>query len=149
MDLSSLKPAKGSVKSKTRVGRGEGSKKGGTAGRGTKGQQSRNGYTRKFGFEGGQMPLHRRVPKFGFKNIFKEIYQPINLDTIQYIVDKLNLDVINPDILYENGFINKNYKIKILARGELKKSVEISAHAFSKKAIEEIEKIGGNVKILD
>ncbi|MGB3902174.1 MAG: uL15m family ribosomal protein, partial [Bacteroidales bacterium] len=72
-----------------------------------------------------------------------------NLDTIQYIVDKLNLDVINPDILYENGFINKNYKIKILARGELKKSVEISAHAFSKKAIEEIEKIGGNVKILD
>ncbi|MGB4229427.1 MAG: 50S ribosomal protein L15, partial [Bacteroidales bacterium] len=145
----SLKPAKGSVKSKTRVGRGEGSKKGGTAGRGTKGQQSRNGYTRKFGFEGGQMPLHRRVPKFGFKNIFKEIYQPINLDTIQYIVDKLNLDVINPDILYENGFINKNYKIKILARGELKKSVEISAHAFSKKAIEEIEKIGGNVKILD
>ncbi|HCM29817.1 MAG TPA: 50S ribosomal protein L15 [Bacteroidales bacterium] len=149
MDLNNLKPAKGSVKSNTRLGRGEGSKKGGTAGRGTKGQQSRNGYTRKFGFEGGQMPLHRRAPKFGFKNIFKEIYQPINLDTIQYIVDKLNLNAINPDILYENGFISKNAKVKILARGELKKAVEVSAHAFSKKAIEEIEKIGGNVKIID
>ncbi|MBP7434554.1 MAG: 50S ribosomal protein L15, partial [Bacteroidales bacterium] len=101
------------------------------------------------GFEGGQMPLHRRAPKFGFKNIFKEIYQPINLDTIQYIVDKLNINAINPDILYENGFISKNDKVKILARGELKKSVEVSAHAFSKKAIEEIEKIGGNVKIID
>src|SRR5690606_2718661 len=106
MDLSSLKPAKGSVKSKTRVGRGEGSKKGGTAGRGTKGQKSRSGYSRKIGFEGGQMPLQRRVPKFGFKNIFKETYKPINLDILQDFAEKQNITIINPDVLYEYGLIS-------------------------------------------
>ncbi|MFY9453045.1 MAG: 50S ribosomal protein L15 [Bacteroidales bacterium] len=149
MDLSSLKPAKGSVKSNTILGRGEGSKKGGTAGRGTKGQKSRSGYSRKIGFEGGQMPLQRRVPKFGFKNIFKETYKPINLDILQDFAEKQNITIINPDVLYEYGLISKKDKVKILARGELKLTLEVSAHAFSKKAKEEIEKLGGNVKIIN
>lgn len=143
MNLSSLKPAKGSVKDNRRVGRGSGSGMGGTSTRGHKGAQSRSGYKQKRGFEGGQMPLQRRVPKFGFKNINRVEYKAVNLDTIQALVDQAGLKVVDKDALYSHGLVGKNDLVKILSRGELTAAVEVSANAFSASAIAAIEKAGG------
>ena len=143
MKLHSLKPAEGSTKSKKRVGRGQGSGHGGTSTRGHKGAKSRSGYKTKIGFEGGQMPLQRRVPKFGFKNINRVEYKGINLDTIQALVDKTKPKSITPEYLVENGLANKKDLIKILGRGELKSKISISAHGFSAKAKSTIEDLGG------
>jgi large subunit ribosomal protein L15 len=142
MDLSNLKPAKGSVKTRKRVGRGQGSTRGGTSTRGHKGAKSRSGYSRKAGFEGGQMPLYRRVPKFGFKNINRVEYQGINIDVIQALADK-GITTINQEVLIENGLVGKNDLIKILGRGELKAKVEVNAHAFTATALKAIEAAGG------
>lgn len=148
MDLSNLKPAKGSVKKVKRIGRGEGSGKGGTATRGDKGQKSRSGYSRKLGFEGGQMPLHRRVPKYGFKNINRTEYKAINIDTIQKLAETKGLKKIDIKTLIDAGLISKNRLVKILGKGELTLKLEVEAHAFSKSAIEAIEaKEGTAVKI--
>ena len=143
MNLSSLKPAQGSVKVRKRVGRGAGSGLGGTSARGHKGAQSRSGYSAKRGFEGGQMPLQRRVPKFGFKNINRVEYKAINLDAIQSLVEKTNATVVDLALLRSNGLIGKNDLVKILNRGELKAAVEVQANGFSASAIESIEKAGG------
>lgn len=143
MELSSLKPAQGSVKIKKRLGRGHGSGMGATSTRGNKGAQSRSGYSQKRSFEGGQMPLQRRIPKFGFKNINRVEYKAINLDAIQALVEKLGASFLDISVLYDNGLVGKNDLVKILSRGELKSAVEIKAHAFSKAAIELIEKAGG------
>ena len=143
MDLSNLKPADGSVKNKKRIGRGEGSGRGGTSTKGHKGAQSRSGYKRKIGFEGGQMPLYRRVPKFGFKNINRVEYKAINLGDIQKLVDDKKVKAINHDVLIENRLARKSDLIKILGNGELKAKLEVSAHAFSKSAKEAIEAQGG------
>jgi len=145
MNLSNLKPAEGSVRKGKRVGRGEGSKKGGTSGKGHKGAQSRSGYSKKFGFEGGQMPLQRRVPKFGFKNRNRKEYVPINLSIIQQLCDNHKLEKLDKNTFIEHGLSSKNDLIKILAKGELTAKVEVTADAFSKSAIEAIEKIGGTV----
>ena len=142
MDLSNLKPAKGSVKTRKRVGRGQGSTRGGTSTRGHNGAKSRSGYSRKAGFEGGQMPLYRRVPKFGFKNINRIEYQGINIDVIQALADK-GITSINQEVLIENGLVGKNDLIKILGRGELKAKVEVNAHAFTATAQKAIEAAGG------
>jgi len=143
MDLSNLKPAKGSIKGRKRIARGQGSGKGGTSTRGHKGAKSRSGYSRKFGFEGGQMPLYRRVPKFGFKNINRKEYRGINIDTLQKLAEAKKLDSIDIEILVENGLASGKDMIKILGRGELKAKLEVKAHAFSGKAIEAIEAQGG------
>jgi len=143
MKLNSLTPAKGSVKSNYRRGRGQGSGGGGTATRGHKGAQSRSGYSKKRGFEGGQMPLQRRVPKFGFKNINRVEYKGVNLDVIQKIVESKNLTEITPDILIQNGVASKNDIIKVLGRGELKSKVDIKVHAFTATAKAAIEAKGG------
>ncbi|MCD4746779.1 MAG: 50S ribosomal protein L15 [Bacteroidales bacterium] len=143
MDLSNLKPAKGSTKTKKRIGRGQGSGRGGTSTRGHKGAKSRSGYSRKFGFEGGQMPLYRRVPKYGFKNINRKEYKAINIDILQKLADKKNLTVIDIDILTDNGLASKNDLIKILGRGELKAKLEVKAHSFSETALKAIEAQGG------
>jgi large subunit ribosomal protein L15 len=144
MELNNLKPAKGSVKSAKRIGRGEGSGKGGTATRGHKGQKSRSGYSRKVGFEGGQMPLQRRVPKFGFKNINRKEYQGINLDTLQQLVDEGKIkDTVSLETLMQNGLVGKNDLVKILGRGELKAKLNISVHKFTASAKTAIEKAGG------
>jgi large subunit ribosomal protein L15 len=144
MQLNNLKPAKGSVKAGKRIGRGEGSGKGGTATRGHKGQKSRSGYSRKIGFEGGQMPLQRRVPKFGFKNINRKDYQGVNLDTLQQLVDDGKIkDTVSLAILIENGLVGKNDLVKILGRGELKAKLNISVHKFTASAKTAIEKAGG------
>lgn len=148
MDLSNLKPAEGSTKNKKRIGRGQGSGRGGTSTKGHKGAQSRSGYKRKIGFEGGQMPLFRRVPKFGFKNINRKEYQGINLDTLQMLVDKKKLTVIDKNVLFENGLISKNDLVKILGRGALTAKLEVSANAFTKTAKETIEANGGNAIII-
>ncbi|MBO9615302.1 MAG: 50S ribosomal protein L15 [Dyadobacter sp.] len=143
MNLSSLKPAAGSVKVGKRVGRGQGSGKGGTAARGHKGAQSRSGYSRKLGFEGGQMPLQRRLPKFGFNNINRVEYKALNLDAIQALVEKTGASVVTLDLIRENGLSAKNDLVKILSRGEITSAVEVQAHGFSASAIEAIEKAGG------
>jgi large subunit ribosomal protein L15 len=150
MDLSNLKPAKGSVQSNSkRVGRGEGSGKGGTATRGHKGAKSRSGYSRKIGFEGGQMPLQRRVPKFGFNNINRKDYQGINLDTLQSLVDEGRItDTVDMNVLVENGLAGKNELVKILGRGELKAKLKISVHKFTASAKEAIEAAGGEAVTL-
>ncbi len=148
MDLSNLKPAKGSVKNKKRIGRGQGSGRGGTATRGHKGAQSRSGYKRKSGFEGGQMPLFRRVPKFGFKNINRKDYQGINLDTLQQLVDDKKVAVVDQAVLIENGLVSKNDLVKILGRGELNAKLVVSAHAFTKTAKAAIEAQGGQANII-
>jgi large subunit ribosomal protein L15 len=148
MDLSNLKPADGSVKNKKRIGRGQGSGRGGTSTRGHKGAQSRSGYKQKIGFEGGQMPLFRRVPKFGFKNINRKEYQGVNLDVLQKLAEEKNLTVINREVLIENGLVSKNDLIKILGRGELKAKLEVSAHAFTKTAKTAIEAQGGQAIII-
>ena len=143
MNLSNLKPAKGSTKERKRVGRGQGSGTGGTSTRGHKGAQSRSGYSRKLHFEGGQMPLQRRVPKFGFKNPTRVEYKPINLDTLQALFEKTNNAVIDAAVLQQNGLMGKGDLIKILNRGELTAAVEVYAHGFSASAKEAIEKAGG------
>jgi large subunit ribosomal protein L15 len=143
MDLSNLKPAKGSTKARKRIGRGQGSGKGGTATRGDKGAKSRSGYKSKLGFEGGQMPLIRRIPKFGFKNINRKEYRGINIDVLQQLAEEKSLTVIDIDILRNSGFISKNDRVKILGRGELKTKLDITAHAFSATAIKAIEASGG------
>lgn len=145
MNLTNLTPAEGSTKNVKRIGRGQGSGRGGTATRGHKGQKSRSGYSRKIGFEGGQMPLQRRVPKFGFKNINRVEYQGINIDSVQALVDTKKLKDITFEILVENGLATKNDLIKILGRGELSATINISAHKFSASAKEAIEKAGGTI----
>ncbi len=148
MNLSNLKPAAGSVKKKTRLGRGEGSGSAGTAGRGHKGAKSRSGYKRKVGFEGGQMPLQRRVPKFGFKNPFRVEYTGVNLDAIQTLVEENNLVKVDVETLRAHGLLGKKDLVKILGRGELKAKVEVTANAFSKTATAAIEAVGGTAVIL-
>ena len=148
MKLHTLKPAEGSKKARKRVGRGQGSGHGGTSTRGHKGAKSRSGYKTKIGFEGGQMPLQRRVPKFGFKNINRVEYKGINLDTLQIIIEKTKVKSIDPSIIIENGLANKKDLIKILGRGELKSKVNISAHGFSAKAKSIIEDLGGKAEII-
>lgn len=143
MDLSNLKPAEGSTKNRKRIGRGQGSGRGGTATRGHKGAQSRSGYSRKFGFEGGQMPLYRRVPKFGFKNINRKEYHGINIDSLQKLAEAKKIKTIDVDVLVENGLASKNDLIKILGRGELKAKLKVTVHAFSESAIKAIEAQGG------
>jgi large subunit ribosomal protein L15 len=143
MKLNELKPAKGSVRNNYRRGRGQGSGGGGTATRGHKGAQSRSGHSYKRGFEGGQMPLQRRLPKFGFKNINRVEYHGINLDTIQALVTKQNLSEVNHETLVKNGLVGKNELVKVLGRGELKSKLEISAHAFTASAKKAIEDKGG------
>ena len=145
MELHNLKPAKGSIKSKKRtVGRGEGSKKGGTATRGHKGAKSRSGYSRKIGFEGGQQPLQRRVPKFGFTSPNRVEYNGVNIDTIEALVasKKLKSTIVKQDLM-ENGLVQKNDLVKILGRGELTVKLNITANAFSVSAKAAIEKVGG------
>ncbi|MGB0769389.1 MAG: 50S ribosomal protein L15 [Flavobacteriaceae bacterium] len=150
MNLSNLKPAKGSVQSPgKRVGRGQGSGKGGTATRGHKGAKSRSGYSRKIGFEGGQMPLQRRVPKFGFKNINRKDYQGINLDTLQKLVDEKKIkSELNFNTILELRLARKNELVKILGRGELKAKIKVSAHKFTATAKAAIEAAGGEVVTL-
>ena len=149
MNLSNLKPAVGSVKTKKRVARGQGSGKGGTATRGHNGQKSRSGYSRKIGFEGGQMPLQRRVPKFGFKNINRVEYKGINLDTIQALVDSKKIkDEVNFDVLVANGLARKNVLVKIMGRGALTAKLNITAHKFTATAVAAIEAAGGNATTL-
>lgn len=144
MNLNNLTPAKGSVKSQRRIGRGQGSGYGGTSTRGHKGAKSRSGYSKKIGFEGGQMPLQRRVPKFGFKNINRKEYKAVNLDIIQSLVDRKNITDINPDVLRENGLLGNREMVKILGRGELNAKVKVTAHKFSTTAKEGIEAKGGD-----
>jgi len=148
MDLSNLKPAKGSTKSSKRIGRGQGSGKGGTATRGHKGAKSRSGYSQKIGFEGGQMPLHRRVPKWGFTNRNRIEYRGINIDVLQQLFDNKKITVVDPEVLYANGLVGKNDLVKILGRGEFTAKMEVKAHAFSDKAKEAIEALGGVASII-
>lgn len=148
MDLSNLKPAEGSVKIRKRLGRGQGSGLGGTSTRGHKGAKSRSGYSKKIGFEGGQMPMQRRLPKFGFKNINRVEYKAVNLSSIQELASSKNLSKIGIDDLYVAGLVGKKDLVKILAGGELTSKVEVSANAFSKAAIEAIEKAGGAAIVL-
>ena len=144
MDLSTLKPATGSTHKRKRIGRGPGSGLGGTSTRGHKGAKSRSGYKKKIGFEGGQMPLQRRLPKFGFKNINRVDYRPINLSSLEAIAEANNLDTITKSTIVSAGLASKNDKIKILSMGELKRPLKVEADAFSKKAKELIEAAGGS-----
>jgi large subunit ribosomal protein L15 len=145
MDLSNLKPAKGSVKRNKRLGRGQGSGKGGTSTRGHKGAKSRSGYSKKIGFEGGQMPLQRRVPKYGFKNVNRREYKGINISVLQNLAEKNNLDKIDLQVLLSAGMISKNALVKILGKGTLERKLEVHAHAFSKSAVAAIEAKKGTV----
>ncbi len=148
MNLSNLKPAAGSTKSSKRIGRGQGSGRGGTSTRGHKGAKSRSGYSSKAGFEGGQMPLQRRLPKFGFKNINRVEYRGINLDTLQSLSEKINGGTITFDTLKDNGLAGKNDLIKILGRGEISAKLEVTAHAFTATAKAAIESKGGTATTL-
>jgi large subunit ribosomal protein L15 len=148
MNLSNLQPAPGSTKSRKRIGRGQGSGRGGTSTRGHKGQKSRSGYSRKIGFEGGQMPLQRVVPKSGFKNINRIEYKAINLEVLQQLADKKNITTIDIEALINAGFISKKEKVKILGGGTLSTKLDVKAHAFSKSAKEAIEKLEGTTEIL-
>lgn len=143
MNLNNIRPAAGSTHSTKRIGRGQGSGKGGTAGKGHNGQQARAGYSQKIGFEGGQMPLQRRLPKFGFTNVNRKEYRAINIDTIQVLTDTKNITEFTQEVLVQNGLAKKNEIVKILGRGELKSGVSISAHKFTKSAEEAIAKAGG------
>lgn len=145
MDLSNLKPAEGSVKTRKRIGRGQGSGRGGTSTRGHKGAQARSGNNRKIGFEGGQMPLARRLPKFGFKNINRVEYQVVNLCDIQALVEE-GLTTIDVEVLKNRGLIHNNELVKILGNGELTAAVQVKANAFSKSAEEAIVKAGGSIE---
>ncbi|WP_298647694.1 50S ribosomal protein L15 [uncultured Proteiniphilum sp.] len=143
MDLSNLKPAEGSTTTRKRIGRGSGSGKGGTSTKGHKGQKSRSGYSKKVGFEGGQMPLQRRLPKFGFKPLKRVEYKAINLETLQELAEAQNLTQINPEVLMNAGLISRKHLVKILGRGTLSTKLEVTAHAFSKTAEEAITSAGG------
>src|SRR5882672_12837014 len=144
MKLHTLKPADGATKNNKRLGRGQGSG-GSTAGRGHKGAQSRSGYHKKFGFEGGQMPLQRRIPKFGFKNNNKVYFKSVNLDILEELATKIKASDISVQVLVDNGIVGKKDKVKVLGRGELKSKVNVSAHAFSETATQAIQKVGGTV----
>lgn len=149
MNLNNIQPAKGSTHNSKRVGRGQGSGKGGTSTKGHKGQKSRSGYSEKIGFEGGQMPLQRRLPKFGFKNVNKKEYKGINLDTIQTLIENKNISgEITKNVLIANGLVSKNDLVKILGRGEIRTAISISADKFTKSAEELISKVGGKAIIL-
>jgi len=148
MNLSNLKPAEGSTKNRKRIGRGEGSGRGGTSTKGHKGAQSRTGYSRKIGFEGGQMPLQRRIPKGGFKNINRVEYAAINLDVLQGLAETMNVTKIDRELLIKKHLVGKNERIKVLGRGEIKSGLEIHAHKFSDTAKLAIEKAGGSVNLI-
>ena len=149
MKLHTLRPAKGSVKTSKRIGRGTGSGRGGTSTKGHKGAKSRSGYSSKIGFEGGQMPLQRRLPKFGFKPLNKIEFKPINLDELLELIEKTGASVVDTALMNQNGLIGKNDKVKILARGEVKSiKAEIIAHAFSATASEAIANAGGKVTLI-
>lgn len=148
MKLHTLKPAAGSLGREKRIGRGEGSGHGGTSTRGHKGAQARSGYSRKLGFEGGQMPIQRRLPKFGFNNPNRVEYKAINLSTIQALVDKYSFTEITFDTMIEKGLVSSGDRVKILANGELTSKVDITAHAFSKSAIEKIEAKEGKATLI-
>ncbi len=148
MDLSNLKPAKGSVKKEKRIGRGQGSGKGGTSTRGHKGGQSRSGYSRKIGFEGGQMPLQRRVPKFGFNNLNRKEYKAINISTLQTLADSKQLSAIDVKTLAEAGLVSSGDLVKILGNGKLSTKLDVTAHAFSKSAKAAIEALNGTATII-
>lgn len=144
MNLSNLKPAEGSTKTRKRIGRGPGSGLGGTSTRGHKGAKSRSGYSKKIGFEGGQMSLQRRVPKFGFKNINRVEYKAINLETIQKLAEAKNLTKVGMNDFIEAGFISSNQLVKVLGNGSLTTKLDVEANAFSKSAVAAIEAVGGN-----
>lgn len=149
MNLNNIQPAVGATHNSKRIGRGQGSGKGGTSTKGHKGQKSRSGYSQKIGFEGGQMPLQRRLPKFGFNNVNRKEYRGINLDTIQTLIDTKGISgEITKEVLVQHGLASKNDMIKILGRGELKANVSISADKFTKSASEMIEKAGGKANTL-
>lgn len=148
MQLHTLKPAKGSTKTTKRIGRGQGSGKGGTATKGHKGAQSRSGYSQKFGFEGGQMPLQRRIPKRGFKNPFRVEYTAFNLDIVSELVAKYKMDVFSVENLRKNKIISRTELVKVLSRGKLTSKVDFSINAISEKAKQAIESIGGTVTII-
>ncbi|MBO7240077.1 MAG: 50S ribosomal protein L15 [Bacteroidaceae bacterium] len=145
MKLNNLKPAEGAVKARKRIGRGTGSGRGGTSTRGHKGAKSRSGYSKKIGFEGGQMPLQRRVPKYGFKNINRVEYKAINLSTLQALAEANSLELVNIQTLIAAGFVSSKHLVKILANGTLTAKLTVEAHAFSAKAVEAIEAVGGTV----
>ncbi len=145
MDLTNLKPAKGSVKRSKRLGRGQGSGKGGTSTRGHKGAKQRSGYKKKIGFEGGQMPLQRRIPKYGFKNLNRREFKAINISVLQTLAEKSSLDRIDIETLMNAGLISKNDLVKILGKGTLDRKLEVHAHAFSKTAVKAIEAQNGTV----
>ena len=149
MQLNTLKPALGAVGTKKRVGRGQGSGKGGTATRGHKGAQSRSGYKRKRGFEGGQLPLQRRLPRYGFKNPNRFTYKPVNLKTIQQLIEKEKLVLVDTEVLVRHGLIDKHDYYKILGYGDLQAKIDVSAHAFSASARTAIEKLGGQTTIIN
>lgn len=148
MNLSKLKPAEGSTHKEKRIGRGQGSGHGGTSTRGHKGAKSRSGFSKKVGFEGGQMPIQRVVPKFGFTNINRKEYKAINLDTLQQLAEKFSISSIDISILEMHGLIGKNDRVKILGNGELKAKLDVKAHAFSKSAKEAIENLQGTTEII-
>lgn len=148
MELNNLKPAEGSTKKEKRIGRGQGSGHGGTSTRGHKGAKSRSGYKSKRSFQGGQMPLQRIVPKFGFKNVNRVEYKAINISSLQQMAEESNLTVIDIQALLDAGFIGKNDKVKVLGNGELTLKLDIKAHAFSKSAKEKIEQLQGTTEIL-
>ena len=143
MDLSTLKPAKGATKNRKRIGRGQGSGRGGTSTRGHRGAKSRSGYSRKVGFEGGQMPLYRRLPKFGFKNMNRIEYVGINLDTLNDLFERTQVKDITIDVLRQHGLVSSKDRVKILGRGELNATINVTAHSFSKTAKTAIEAKGG------
>lgn len=148
MNLSSLKPAAGATKTRKRIGRGTGSGLGGTSTRGHKGAKSRSGYSKKIGFEGGQMPIQRRLPKYGFKNISRVEYKPINLDVLQRLAEAKNLTKIDVNALIEAGFVSSNHLVKILGNGAITTKLEVEAHAFSKSAESAIQAVGGTINKL-
>ncbi len=146
MDLSNLKPAKGAVKNRKRIGRGQGSGFGGTSTRGHNGAGSRSGYSKKLGHEGGQMPLARRLPKFGFKNINRKEFTAVNVETLELLAEKHNVTAIDVAFLVEHHLVTKREKVKVLANGELKAKLDVKAHAFSAAAIAAIEAAGGTAE---
>jgi large subunit ribosomal protein L15 len=145
-ELSHLKPAEGSVKKRKRIARGIGSGKGRTATRGLKGQKQRSGYSRTIGFEGGQMPIHRRLPKFGFRNINRVEYKAINIDILEKLAKEKSLNIIDVQTLRDAGYIQKSDMVKILANGKLTVKIDVKAHAFSKSAMKAIEEAGGKAE---
>ena len=149
MKLENLKPAKGATKNTKRIGRGQGSGKGGTATRGTKGAQARAGYEHKIGFEGGQMPIQRRLPKFGFKNPTRVEYKPVNLSVINALAVEADLTEVTIDDLFTAGLISKNEIVKVLGKGEITKAVNVVANAFSKSATEKIQAAGGTATVIE